>query len=159
MDGWQLILFSAAISAIVAIPSGYFGSVLFYKYQKGQEEKEIMPKVAISQFIRDGSIYGQIHNVGSEDINNLEVELRWQQEGKEQSRTEYRFYKPSDQLITASPEKIKYLKKDQETIFTTIPQLPGEIVQVIVRGSGVKSGNRFEKVDEVKVPLQVGMYM
>lgn len=146
------------IGVIIGIASTFSSQWLWHKYTKREAKKSRLPIVVVNRYGYGDTIYFELVNIGNDDIKDLEVHIKWMQDGKLESRNLKRFFEPVDNPVMDSAKAIEYLSINEKVRVADIPQLSDDgIVKVIIGGIGVTSGKRLNQVSEQKVntPIRV----
>lgn len=146
------ILLSYLASAVIGGVVTLFFQWLFHKYQQREKQERIKPEVRISSvFINDLPLV-EIHNIGSEDIEELKANITWMQEGTRQPRTLINFFAPKDDPYLTTPEKKSFLRIQETIRGADIPMRSDDgIIHIIVEGMGSISRKSLKYTSSINV--------
>ncbi len=133
---------------------GFFGQVLWRQYEKRSQRQE-RPELVVTKVVKGGNVFAELHNVGADNLSELELKISWLQDGVQQERTLKNFYRTDDDPVIAGASTVEYLASGERIRAADLPTWTDDgIVAVTVEGLGVKSGKLFTHVSELTVGLR-----
>ena len=136
---------------IVSFVLGWFGQLLFYRYQK-RDENQQGPHVIISRVVKSDQIMFEIRNIGTDSLNSMKVKILWKQAGAQQDRLMYMFFPPEQDERLTSSSNIEVLGPSDRYNVVGVPQwADGKVVKVNIAGIGAKSQRPYEVENDIEV--------
>ena len=155
--GEQILLI--IVGAVLGIPLTFLGQLLWHKYIKREEMKNRTINIVVNRYAYGETVYLELANIGDDDIKELQVYIKWLQDGKSEDRILRRFFEPADNPITDSAKTIEYLSVSEKVRIADIPQRSDDgIIKVIINGMGVTSGRELDRVTELKVDTPIRIH-
>lgn len=132
---------------------GWFGQWLLYRYQRRDEQRQ-GPNVVGSKVRIGTHTLVNLHNIGHDTLNDMDVEIGWLQDDQRQKRYLRRFVHEHDDPSLARPFETEVLNHGDTLRVIDVPSWSGDgLIDVQVSGLGVNSQRLYSAVSQIAVGL------